>query len=163
LTSRQALLVLDNCEHLLDGMPALVERLLTGSPRLSILLTSRARLLVPFEWVFPVPGLSIEAGDAVTLFLARAAAAGHPLPASDGRRARRRYLPWTGRHGAGHRADGRPGPVARLGWHRGGPVGPDEHADRRTARERSPPLDAIRAGLELRPAGRGRPGGAAPA
>lgn len=76
LGSRQALLVLDNCEHLLDGMPALVERLLAGAPQVSMLLTSRARLLVPFEWVFPVPGLSIEAGDAVQLFLARMTAAG---------------------------------------------------------------------------------------
>src|SRR5262249_2230292 len=66
-----------------DGIPALVERLLTGSPRLSMLLTSRARLLVPFEWVFPVPGLSIEAGDAVDLFLARAAAAGNTLAGTD--------------------------------------------------------------------------------
>ena len=40
-----------------------LERLLTGSPRLSVLVTSRARLLVPFEWVFPVPGLSMEARD----------------------------------------------------------------------------------------------------
>ncbi|GAB1818747.1 ATP-binding protein [Herbidospora sp. RD11066] len=79
LGSRQALVVLDNCEHLLDGMPVLVERLLTGCPRLSMLLTSRARLLVPFEQVVPVPGLSIEAGDAVELFVARAAAAGSRL------------------------------------------------------------------------------------
>ena len=87
LASRQALLVLDNCEHLLDGMPALVERLLAGSPRLSVLLTSRARLLVPFEWVFPVPGLSVEGdGDAVELFAVRAAAAGRPLAPGDTRR-----------------------------------------------------------------------------
>lgn len=87
LASRQALLVLDNCEHLLDGMPALVERLLAGSPRLSVLLTSRARLLVPFEWVYPVPGLSVGddgiAGDAVELFAVRAAAAGRPLAPGD--------------------------------------------------------------------------------
>jgi predicted ATPase len=87
LAPREVLLILDNCEHLLDGMPALVERLLTGSPRLSVLLTSRARLLVPFEWVFPVPGLSIEMdggpGDAVELFGVRAAAAGRPLTPGD--------------------------------------------------------------------------------
>jgi predicted ATPase len=87
LMPRQALLVLDNCEHLLDGMAALVERLLAGSPRLSVLLTSRARLLVPFEWVFPVPGLSVETGggpgDAVELFAARTAAAGSPLAPGD--------------------------------------------------------------------------------
>ena len=87
LAPRQALLVLDNCEHLLDGMPALVERLLAGSPRLSVLLTSRARLLVPFERVFGVPGLSVEGdgrpGDAVELFAVRAAAAGSPLAPGD--------------------------------------------------------------------------------
>jgi predicted ATPase/DNA-binding CsgD family transcriptional regulator len=83
LGPRQALLVLDNCEHLLDGIPALVERLLTGAPRLSMLLTSRTRLLVPFEWVFPVPGLSIESGDAVQLFTTRMAAAGGTSVDSD--------------------------------------------------------------------------------
>ncbi len=87
LAPRQALLILDNCEHLLDAMPALVERLLAGCPRLSVLLTSRARLLVPFEWVFPVPGLSVAGdggpGDAVELFAARTAAAGSPLGPGD--------------------------------------------------------------------------------
>ena len=63
LAPRETLLVLDNCEHLLDGLPVLLERLLAGSPRLSVLVTSRARLLVPFEWVFPVLGLSIKDGD----------------------------------------------------------------------------------------------------
>nr|WP_243875902.1 LuxR C-terminal-related transcriptional regulator [Streptomyces sp. 846.5] len=84
LADRETLLVLDNCEHLLDGVVVLLERLLAGSPRLAVLATSRARLLVPFERVFPVPGLSVEAddagpGDAVELFLGRAAAGGSPL------------------------------------------------------------------------------------
>ena len=88
LAPRATLLVLDNCEHLLDGLPVLLERLLAGSPRLAVLLTSRARLLVPFEWVFLVPGLSIAAGDgspgdAVELFGVRAAAAGSPVTAAD--------------------------------------------------------------------------------
>ncbi|HEY3716818.1 MAG TPA: LuxR C-terminal-related transcriptional regulator [Jatrophihabitantaceae bacterium] len=88
LAERQTLLVLDNCEHLLDGVAALLERLLAGSPQLAVLVTSRARLLVPFEWVFPVPGLSIDAddggpGDAAQLFLARAAAGGSSLTSAD--------------------------------------------------------------------------------
>ncbi len=88
LAGRETLLVLDNCEHLLDGVAVLLERLLAGSPRLAVLATSRARLLVPFEWVFPVPGLSLEAddggpGDAVELFLGRAAAGGSPLTPDD--------------------------------------------------------------------------------
>jgi predicted ATPase/DNA-binding CsgD family transcriptional regulator len=91
LAERETLLVLDNCEHLLDGVVVLVERLLAGSPRLTVLATSRARLLVPFEGVFPVPGLSVEAddggpGDAVELFLGRAAAGGSPLRSDDEKR-----------------------------------------------------------------------------
>jgi len=78
---REALLVLDNCEHLLDGVVVLVERLLAACPRLTVLATSRVRLLAPFEWVFPVPGLSVRdddtgADDAAELFRARAAAGG---------------------------------------------------------------------------------------
>jgi predicted ATPase/DNA-binding CsgD family transcriptional regulator len=81
LADRETLLMLDNCEHLLGGVVGLLERLLAGCAGLSVLVTSRARLLVPFEWVFPVPGLSLEAddsgrSDAVELFLERAAAGG---------------------------------------------------------------------------------------
>jgi DNA-binding CsgD family transcriptional regulator len=54
LAGRDVLLVLDNCEHLMDGVVMLLERLLAGCPRLSVLATSRARLLVPYEWVFAV-------------------------------------------------------------------------------------------------------------
>ena len=91
LAGRQALLVLDNCEHLLDGVVVLLERLLAGSPHVVVLATSRARLLVPFEWVFSVPGLSMESddggmGDAVELFLGRAAAGGSALKSIDVRR-----------------------------------------------------------------------------
>jgi predicted ATPase/DNA-binding CsgD family transcriptional regulator len=91
LAGRETLLVLDNCEHLLSGVVILVERLLAGSPRLTVLATSRARLLVPFEWVFPVPGLRVEAddggpGEAVELFRARAAAGGTSLMSEDWKR-----------------------------------------------------------------------------
>ncbi len=88
LAGRKVLLVLDNCEHLIDGVVGPLERLLAGSPGLTVLATSRARLLVPFEWVFAVPGLSVDAedggpGDAVELFLGRAAAGGRPLTRVD--------------------------------------------------------------------------------
>jgi predicted ATPase/DNA-binding CsgD family transcriptional regulator len=85
LADRTALLVLDNCEHLVDGVVVLLERLLAGCPRLTVLATSRARLLVPYEWVFAVPGLSLsgDEGDAVELFLARAAGSGRPLRPDD--------------------------------------------------------------------------------
>ncbi|HEX2361743.1 MAG TPA: LuxR C-terminal-related transcriptional regulator, partial [Jiangellaceae bacterium] len=53
LARGDTLLILDNCEHVLDGVAPLVERLLSDCPRLTVLATSRARLTVPFEWVFP--------------------------------------------------------------------------------------------------------------
>ncbi|MFF5973543.1 ATP-binding protein [Streptomyces sp. NPDC012769] len=83
LAARQALLVLDNCEHLLGGVAPFLERLLAACPRLRVLVTTRARLMVPFERVFPVPPLSRAGGtesDAVALFLDRAAGA---VPAAD--------------------------------------------------------------------------------
>ncbi|MFZ3473536.1 ATP-binding protein [Streptomyces sp. 4.24] len=85
LADRQALLVLDNCEQVRDGVAPFLERLLTACPGIRVLATSRARLMVPFEWVFPVPPLSRVGGggsEAVALFLERAAAVGRaPAPA----------------------------------------------------------------------------------
>jgi len=86
LGERRALLVLDNCEHLVNAVAVLTERLLSACPNLAVLVTSRIRLVVPHETVYPVPGLSVpppggEGGDAAALFAARAAAAGAPLPA----------------------------------------------------------------------------------
>jgi predicted ATPase len=85
LAGRQALLVLDNCEHVVDGVVVLAERLLTACPGVSVLATSRARLLVPYERVFAVPGLTVDGdgGDAVELFLQRATAAGSPAGVID--------------------------------------------------------------------------------
>jgi len=86
---RQALFVLDNCEHLSDGVALFVEELLARSPGIVVLATSRARLLLPFERVFPVVGMSVQAGDdaeggdATTLFEERATAAGFPITAAD--------------------------------------------------------------------------------
>ncbi|MER7753467.1 LuxR C-terminal-related transcriptional regulator [Kitasatospora sp. NPDC097643] len=81
LTDRETLLVLDNCEQIRDGVAPFLERLLGACPRLRVLATSRARMMVPFERVHPVPPLSRAGGgasEAVTLFLERAAAAGPP-------------------------------------------------------------------------------------
>lgn len=88
LAGRDVLLVLDNCEHVVDGVVMLLERLLAGCPQLRVLATSRARLLVPYEWVFAVPGLSVPGdvgglGDGGNLFLQRAAAAGCTPAAAD--------------------------------------------------------------------------------
>ncbi|MGA5764376.1 ATP-binding protein [Nonomuraea bangladeshensis] len=82
LADRHALLVLDNCEHVADGVTLFLERLLATCPQVTVLATSRARLMVPFERVYPVPPLSLAAdgdSDAVALFMERAAAVGWPL------------------------------------------------------------------------------------
>lgn len=82
LADRHALLVLDNCEHVRDGVAPFLERLLTRCPRLTVLATSRARLVVPFERVYPIPPLSLTGdgdSDAVALFLDRADAVGWPV------------------------------------------------------------------------------------
>lgn len=82
LADRHALLVLDNCEHVVDGVALFLERLLATCPRVTVLATSRARLMVPFERVYLVPPLSLAVegeSDAVALFMERAAAVGRPL------------------------------------------------------------------------------------
>jgi predicted ATPase/DNA-binding CsgD family transcriptional regulator len=85
LSDTETLLVIDNCEHLIEGVDDLVERLLTACPRVTVLATSQARLGLPFESVFTVSGLSLTAAadgddrlrsDAVALFLDRAAMVG---------------------------------------------------------------------------------------
>jgi predicted ATPase/DNA-binding CsgD family transcriptional regulator len=80
LRGRPALLVLDNAEHLVNAVAVLAERLVSACPQLTILVTSRARLALPFERVVQVPGLD-PGGDATALFVERAAAAGSPVPA----------------------------------------------------------------------------------
>jgi predicted ATPase/DNA-binding CsgD family transcriptional regulator len=83
LAASDALLVIDNCEHVLDGVRVCAERIITGCPGVTVLATSRTRLLLPYERVYVVPGLSVigGGGDAVDLFAARVAAAtGDPTP-----------------------------------------------------------------------------------
>jgi predicted ATPase/DNA-binding CsgD family transcriptional regulator len=84
LTEAEALVVLDNCEHLVDGVTDLVERMLTACPKTTVLATSRTRLQVPYEMVFTVPGLSRDDeggdGDAIALFVERAAMTGWSSP-----------------------------------------------------------------------------------
>ncbi|MGW6376749.1 ATP-binding protein [Rhodococcus sp. NPDC055112] len=81
LADRHALLVLDNCEHVRDGVALFIERLLAACPRVTVLATSRARLMVPFERAYTVPPMSLAGdggSDAVALFMDRAAAGGWP-------------------------------------------------------------------------------------
>ncbi|MCU1645780.1 MAG: protein kinase/transcriptional regulator, LuxR family protein [Nocardia sp.] len=87
LGSRRGLLILDNCEQVIDGAAKLCETLLKGCARLQILVTSREPLGIDGEAVLRVPPLTIpESGRepsrqaaaryaAVTLFAERARAA----------------------------------------------------------------------------------------
>ena len=59
----RALLVLDNCEHLIDSTAALTAELLRGCAGLRVLATSRAPLGVAGETVVPVDGLQLPAAD----------------------------------------------------------------------------------------------------
>jgi predicted ATPase/DNA-binding SARP family transcriptional activator len=79
LQTRTALVVLDNCEHVLDGVRPFVTAMLTRAPAVVVLATSRRRLGVDGEHVRPVEPLPPAADDdidapAVALFAERAAA-----------------------------------------------------------------------------------------
>ncbi len=56
---RNMLLLLDNCEHLVDACAELAQRMLESAPRLKILATSREPLAVSGEVTWRVPGLSV--------------------------------------------------------------------------------------------------------
>src|SRR5437899_6473700 len=71
-----ALLVLDNCEHLVEACARLAEALLRGCPRLRILATSREALGIGGERAWLVPALTLpEAGRPVTRAVAAASEA----------------------------------------------------------------------------------------
>jgi non-specific serine/threonine protein kinase len=74
LCSRQVLLVLDNCEHLIEACALLVERLLQSCPGLRVLATSRERLDVPGEVVHRLAGLELPAEEASACDVARSEA-----------------------------------------------------------------------------------------
>ncbi|WP_405571480.1 NB-ARC domain-containing protein [Streptomyces phaeochromogenes] len=71
LAGRQAILVLDNCEHLLDAVAPLVAVLLGRCPALTALATSRAPLAVAGEALYPLAPM--PDGEAADLFSTRAA------------------------------------------------------------------------------------------
>lgn len=80
LKNRHLLLVLDNLDHLLDGIEFLPE-LLVSAPNVQLLVTSREQLNLRAEWTFEVQGLPVpsdvpleqlESNSAVALFFQRA-------------------------------------------------------------------------------------------
>jgi len=92
---RGLLLVLDNCEHLVEACAQVADLLLRTCPRLTILATSREPLNIAGETAWPVPPLSVPARnenpelhalrecDAVRLFVQRAQAAVPAFALSD--------------------------------------------------------------------------------
>ncbi|MEU7000423.1 BTAD domain-containing putative transcriptional regulator [Nonomuraea sp. NPDC046570] len=87
LRGRELLLVLDNCEHVVEQVAELVDPLLRAAPGLRVLATSQEPLALPGEVVWSVPPLEVPGRDAgadlealgqssaVRLFVARASAA----------------------------------------------------------------------------------------
>ena len=73
LAGRRALLILDNCEHVLGPVAELVSAIMAKCPTVTVLATSREPLGVHGERVVPVA--SLAAADAIELFCERAVAA----------------------------------------------------------------------------------------
>jgi predicted ATPase len=78
LADRDLVLVVDNCEQVVDHVAVLAETLLAACPDLRVLATSRETLGVPGEFLFVVPPLPLA--SAVELFVERVAAGGRPVP-----------------------------------------------------------------------------------
>jgi len=86
LRNRQTLLVLDNCEHVIEAVAGLASGLLTITPQLRLLATSREPIGVDGEWLHRLPALGLPSASerpsaaqalehsAVQLFVERASA-----------------------------------------------------------------------------------------
>ena len=76
LASRRALVVLDNCEHVLEGAARLADRIIRSTRDVDILATSRERLAIDGEHLWEVRPLPVNGPDspAVCLFVDRARA-----------------------------------------------------------------------------------------
>ncbi len=96
LCTRPLLIVLDNCEHVIDASAELARSLLIGCPEVRILATSREPLGLPGEVAWPVPALPLPTSgdrpigleealrsDAVRLFVERARTAAPTLRLTD--------------------------------------------------------------------------------
>ncbi|APB00830.1 Non-specific serine/threonine protein kinase [Nocardia seriolae] len=92
LADKRLLLILDNCEHLIEACATLVGRIIATTPDVRVLATSREVLGIPGEQVMPVPPLTVpdtatEDSDALQLFVERATAANPSFSATLANRA----------------------------------------------------------------------------
>jgi predicted ATPase/DNA-binding SARP family transcriptional activator len=78
---REVLVVLDNCEHLVDAAAVAAEELLSGEVTMRLLATSREALRVPGEAVWVIPSLQVL--EAVELFVDRASTTDAGFSAGD--------------------------------------------------------------------------------
>ena len=113
LRAKSLLLLLDNCEHLIDACAGLVTTLLSACPKLKILSTCREALGVTGETIYRLPSLSLPdrhsttadallKSEAVRLFVERAQEAQpHFYPDGEQPERHRPDLPATGWHPAG--------------------------------------------------------------
>lgn len=69
LKDADLLLMVDNCEHLIDHCASLIERLLKACPDLRVMATSREPLSIPGEVTFPVPPLTTPPLDRLPAIL----------------------------------------------------------------------------------------------
>ena len=72
---KQLLLVLDNCEHLIEDVASLASGLLEACLRIKMIATSRETLRIPGEWLYAVPAFDLPARDDFTDV---SSAANHP-------------------------------------------------------------------------------------
>lgn len=63
LIGKSALMIFDNCEHVLEAAADVIDRLLHAAPLLHVLATSRQRLLLEGERLWQVAGLTLPADD----------------------------------------------------------------------------------------------------
>ncbi|WP_277830228.1 AfsR/SARP family transcriptional regulator [Speluncibacter jeojiensis] len=76
LSARPTLLILDNCEHVIDACADIVDDLVGSADRLTVLTTSRTPLMIGAESVYPLTPLAVdeEGSPATELFCARSRA-----------------------------------------------------------------------------------------
>ncbi|GAA4964123.1 BTAD domain-containing putative transcriptional regulator [Actinoplanes utahensis] len=74
VAGREMLLILDNCEHLVEAAAEVADVLLRAAPGLRVLVTSREPLGLPGEWLFPVEPLGLPPADADPVTAAEAPA-----------------------------------------------------------------------------------------
>jgi predicted ATPase/class 3 adenylate cyclase len=82
LSDRSCLLIVDNCEHLIDAAADFLDRILADCPKVTVLATSREALGIDGEQIVPVPSLAVprdasdaaavDHADSIRLFVERA-------------------------------------------------------------------------------------------